>query len=237
MRSGRSLFINNFHLLSHGPLLLVSKPQEGGGKARKAEWLRLRMCQERSHTSTSGAPNHPPGILGDFLRLQNQETFRVLGLSLASSSHTQPETESRGLDWTATSLGWDLGLGRTQELQRRSMPGQRGTDGDLPPDIGSHLESPDVSVAETRLSGSGDRSPGARSSEGGLSRAEPRENHGRMLSDCKEEPPEEAESALCTPPHLLSAQGAGPHGPIKRLAPKTSASIGQWDPDRKWEGG
>lgn len=144
---------------------MFPSPRKEVGKPRRLGGLRLGTCQEGNHTPKSGAPNHLLGVFGAFLRLQNQETFLVPSLGLASSSHTQAETESWGWDWTATSLGRDLRLGRTQELQRRSVPGQRGRDGDLPPDIGSHLESPDVSVSETRLSGSGDPSLGAHSSE------------------------------------------------------------------------
>lgn len=100
MGSGRSLLINSFHLLPHGPLFPVSKPRKEVGKPGRLGGLRLGTCQEGNHTPKSGAPNLLLGVFGDFLGLQNQETFLVLSHSLASSSHTQPETESWGLDWT-----------------------------------------------------------------------------------------------------------------------------------------
>ena len=82
------------------------------------------------------------GVLGGFLRLETQDiASKVLGLSSASSTCTQPETESRGSVWAAASPGWGLGTGQTQTF-KAMVCGLRGTREHLQGSgIRSHRES------------------------------------------------------------------------------------------------
>ena len=215
-------------------LRLLTHPPKSGARETSSG---ASCSSQASPLTPPPPPSQPPS--GTFRGFPEscRTRRRFLDLSLASTSHTQPETESWG--WCEL---WLLlrDAGQTQELSKPELVWPEGMDAAAssvwhPGELGW------LSLAETHSGWEGGLLPGSQSPgrltgwRGVISRWCCWSKAMTWLLGCSERTPEEAECARCCPLHGHFCLHHLPHLLCTGLWPLRTTSAGRlWAPQLPW---